>query len=100
MLYSLRKQGKSLLAPLTIELANQEPTPLYFDIYLVTGDLSIRRLDRGNQNITQSRQSVSIETEQPELLRQVIEEQLDLRIKILLSLEPLQTDFSQTGVNS
>jgi len=98
--------GEVLVYPFGVEVYNREPFDLYCAVYLLCSNLSIWRLtesdppDRQPQSqpgLLKPGQSVVLQFDDAYRLLQIGRGQMDASIKVLLSRDPVETNFSQSS---
>jgi hypothetical protein len=92
------RDGKINFNPFEIEVLNHDSFRIYLDIYLLTPDFGITELSGLNLNSVPPSGTYKLTLPQPDLLKQMASEDWNGEIRLLISRDPLQHDFSQTGI--
>ncbi len=90
--------GKINFYPIMLEIDNDEGFQIFFDVYLLRSDFSIRKISGPGISFVMPYSDVKWEFNDPALLKQIIREGGSAEIKVLMSCDPMQHDFSQTGI--
>jgi hypothetical protein len=82
-----------------IDIDWRESMTLYYDLYLVCSDLSIRKLTDGNMRLEAGKTGQHLFRD-PKVLERVLTGEITAEIKILASVDPFDIDLSQPGVKN
>ena len=89
------KDGQIFFNSFFIEISSYEEFPIFYDIYLITSDFSIEKVEKNKDDIIESKNSTTIRIDKNELFHRILERQLIFTIKVLLSKNPITIDLSQ-----
>jgi hypothetical protein len=90
--------GKILFYLPEFEVYNAEKFPVFFDLYVLSSDLGIKRLDitRGQPIPAGGRLRGGLTDQQ--LMQRVAKREIEIQIKLLVSRDVILPDFSQEGI--
>jgi hypothetical protein len=92
------RDGKIYFYGLDIDIQNNEPFRVFIDLYLLTADLAIRKMTTGPITTVPSNSKLTLTQNDAALLRIMAAEDFQNNIKMLISRDPMQHDFSQSGI--
>ncbi len=93
------EKGRIGFRDVEIDIDWREPMTLYYDLYLVCSDLSIRKLTAGNMRLEAGKTAQHLFRD-PQVLERVLTGEITAEIKLLASIDPFDTDLSQPGVKN
>lgn len=99
MSFSIGK-GTITFNPLHIQLRNNEKFSIFYDVYILTTDLAIKKVSAEKNNLLKSSDTVTIDIEDPALFEKIVSNEIKSQIKVLISRDPIYLDLSQYGTNS
>jgi hypothetical protein len=97
--------------PWAIEITSHEDFVLFYDVYLVSSDLRIRKLTYKNMSLAENvnrveainrieaGKSVQMKFVEEDVLERVLSGFITAQVKILLSRDPVRIDLSQPGIH-
>ncbi len=93
------QEDKIRFNPLDIFIINHEEYPLFYDVYLVASDFTIKKISPDSNKIVENKSPAIITMNEPVLLDKIFSNNLTAQVKVLLSRDPIRYDFSQTGID-
>lgn len=94
------REGRIVFNPLQLEIANDEEFPVFYQVYIVMSDLTIKRMQPESTAGLTPFATETLTVQEPLLFEAILSRQLSAQIKLLVSRDPIPFDFSQTGFSN
>lgn len=91
--------GRINILPLELQLSNDEDFPVFCAVCLLSSNLKVLQLTIKEISPLLPKTTLKTEVSEPEFFEAILAEGLSGQLKLLASRDPLQQDFSQTGIN-
>lgn len=90
--------GRVHCKPIVLTLINNELFTVFYEIYMLAPDLTIKRVSGNAINFVERVNEKTIFISEPELMEKALSSSTEIIIKILTSRDPIIVDFSQKPV--
>lgn len=93
-------EGRVTVKPFTLDFKHHEEFPIFCVLYLLVSDLTIRRISSVPVTSIMPDNLISINLNETKIFENMLEKDLTVQLKLLVSRDPHLIDFTQTGLNN
>jgi hypothetical protein len=93
-------EGEIKFYPFELNIENKESFPVYCSLYILASNFTIKMIPAQALNPIMPHTTATVIMDEPEYFELILSQSLNGQLKLLASRDPVQVDFSQSGVLS